>query len=314
MPGVSGNSGSDESSTLLGTVASAIPIVGGIYNAIATGANNRKNREFSQHMYDQQRADSLADWNMNNAYNSPEQQMQRLREAGLNPNLVYGNGAVATSGGEPRSSNFGSYRREAPQVDIPNVMQSMLGLQLQKQQLANLKTQNTVMAADAALKVANTGYTLTKDNLGAFDLAYKQDTRATSMATMQARLRGIEQGNDIALNENDRRNALTASNLRQSAIAVLCGRAETARTLADTKRIYAQISNLEKDGQLKDISIDLEKRGIYPHDPLYMRMLGQFLGSQSSDSNVLNDPGNSLQPGSFLGNLFGTFHKGQKPW
>lgn len=33
-------------------------------------------------------------WNMANYYNSPEMQMQRLKDAGLNPNLVYGNGSV----------------------------------------------------------------------------------------------------------------------------------------------------------------------------------------------------------------------------
>lgn len=36
----------------------------------------------------------LAMWNMTNAYNSPASQMQRLKEAGLNPNLVYGSGNV----------------------------------------------------------------------------------------------------------------------------------------------------------------------------------------------------------------------------
>lgn len=37
---------------------------------------------------------NVALWNMNNAYNTPVEQMKRLREAGLNPNLVYGSGSV----------------------------------------------------------------------------------------------------------------------------------------------------------------------------------------------------------------------------
>lgn len=37
---------------------------------------------------------SLYAWDLNNEYNSPAQQMQRLREAGLNPNLIYGSGSV----------------------------------------------------------------------------------------------------------------------------------------------------------------------------------------------------------------------------
>lgn len=37
----------------------------------------------------QNRKNALADWERQNAYNSPAQQMQRFKEAGLNPNLIY---------------------------------------------------------------------------------------------------------------------------------------------------------------------------------------------------------------------------------
>jgi len=33
-------------------------------------------------------------WSESNAYNAPEAQMERLRQAGLNPNLVYGQGGA----------------------------------------------------------------------------------------------------------------------------------------------------------------------------------------------------------------------------
>ena len=55
----------------------------------------------------------ITGWMMNNAYNDPAAQMQRLKAAGLNPNLVYGNGSVtgnasgsAPSGTMARSSNI----------------------------------------------------------------------------------------------------------------------------------------------------------------------------------------------------------------
>lgn len=37
----------------------------------------------------QNRKNALSDWNRQNAYNAPEQQMKRFQEAGLNPNLIY---------------------------------------------------------------------------------------------------------------------------------------------------------------------------------------------------------------------------------
>lgn len=50
------------------------------------------NRKYGREMYNLQRQHQLEDWHRANKYNSPVQQMQRLREAGLNPNLVYGKG------------------------------------------------------------------------------------------------------------------------------------------------------------------------------------------------------------------------------
>jgi hypothetical protein len=61
-----------------------------LLNNYFTNRLNKKQQAFSLQMYDRQRADALADWNMQNAYNSPSQQMQRYKEAGLNPNLIYG--------------------------------------------------------------------------------------------------------------------------------------------------------------------------------------------------------------------------------
>lgn len=50
-------------------------------------------KEQAQFAYDK----DLEMWNRANEYNAPTAQMARLREAGLNPNLVYGKGATATS-------------------------------------------------------------------------------------------------------------------------------------------------------------------------------------------------------------------------
>lgn len=37
----------------------------------------------------------LAKWQLENAYNSPLEQMKRFKDAGLNPNLIYGNGSAS---------------------------------------------------------------------------------------------------------------------------------------------------------------------------------------------------------------------------
>lgn len=69
--------------------------VGSIANGLFGGAQVRRqlkaNKELAQYQFDLNRKQ----WQAENDYNSPKAQMQRLKEAGLNPNLVYGNGSVS---------------------------------------------------------------------------------------------------------------------------------------------------------------------------------------------------------------------------
>lgn len=69
-------------------------------------------RQFNDNkaMYELQKNDAISFWNMQNEYNSPAQQMSRLSQAGLNPMLVYGNGADNTSGAI-----------STPSVQVPHV-------------------------------------------------------------------------------------------------------------------------------------------------------------------------------------------------
>lgn len=69
--------------------------------SIAAGANmnstlwtNAANEEMQQ----QQNKWNLEQWNRNNAYNHPAAQMQRLKAAGLNPDLLYGQNASGAMG------------------------------------------------------------------------------------------------------------------------------------------------------------------------------------------------------------------------
>lgn len=80
----------------------------GLLGGAAHGRQQRKNiqaqlnadRQLAQYAYNQ----DLDMWRRQNEYNAPTQQMARLREAGLNPHLVYGSGQVAgnTSGQMPK--------------------------------------------------------------------------------------------------------------------------------------------------------------------------------------------------------------------
>lgn len=74
--------------TMVGAgIGAASNAVGGIVGSITSAVLARKNREWNEKM-----------WHMQNEYNTPKAQMQRLREAGLNPNLAYGQLASSNAG------------------------------------------------------------------------------------------------------------------------------------------------------------------------------------------------------------------------
>jgi hypothetical protein len=71
-------------------ITAGASLLGNLFNIGSQNRTNQRQQSVNEQMYNRQRADALADWNMQNAYNSPSQQMQRFKEAGLNPNLIYG--------------------------------------------------------------------------------------------------------------------------------------------------------------------------------------------------------------------------------
>lgn len=59
---------------------------------------NQNQRDWAMDMFNRQNQRDMDFWKMQNSYNDPSAQMQRIKDAGLNPNLIYGNGADAQAG------------------------------------------------------------------------------------------------------------------------------------------------------------------------------------------------------------------------
>lgn len=61
---------------------------------------NEANRKLAQYQWNK----NLEMWNLQNQYNSPAAQMRRFKQAGLNPNLIYGQGNAGNATTLPRYS------------------------------------------------------------------------------------------------------------------------------------------------------------------------------------------------------------------
>ena len=92
-------------------VGGALETFGGDVGSVVAGAfgigsdqlQAEENWKWQQKASDYAFNQNLQMWNLQNAYNDPAAQMERLQKAGLNPNLVYGCGNVTgnTSGSAP---------------------------------------------------------------------------------------------------------------------------------------------------------------------------------------------------------------------
>lgn len=149
--------------------AAATVIAGGT-SAVAQGSMNRKTRKFnaeqaeiqrkwSEKMYNEQNAWNLEMWNKQNEYNSPAQQLQRLRDAGLNP-LYYG--LDGTSAGNISAAQPLGYERASADNQVNPVgvgietasqlMSLQKDIQLKNKQLDKMDEETNALKLDNEFK------------------------------------------------------------------------------------------------------------------------------------------------------------------
>ncbi|AXH76348.1 MAG: DNA pilot protein [Microviridae sp.] len=253
-------------------------------NAVIQSGENAKNRRFANWQYDKQRADALSDYHMQNAYNSPAEQMKRLKEAGLNPNLVYGGGATAT-GGAVRSSSATSPNTSAPKISLGSPAASYLNAKQMQLQNDNLTAQNKVLLEQAKNIATDTAVKQFSSGLKEFDLNFKTENRNRMLyKAEQQNLNLFKQGgltdaqiaNTKARTETEvatrqpKVNQIIQST-SESVQRVLNMRIQAAKTQEEISYIQTQIQNANKDGKLKELEIELKKMGMTWQDPAWQR-------------------------------------------
>lgn len=151
----------DKHSPILSAIAGNIPVVGGLIqgalDARQSRENTRRTIEANKQMAEYAYSKDLEMWNRGNTYNAPQAQMDRLKSAGLNPNLVYGSGAVAgqASGTLPKYN--------APTMDYSHVLPTRIGdavskisqyqdFAVKQAQIDNLNAQRHAIYEDTEIK------------------------------------------------------------------------------------------------------------------------------------------------------------------
>ena len=145
-----------------------VSVVGPALNAMAqvtaAGVSAHENKKamerqfkMNKYMAEWQNEVNKENWQMQNAYNSPSAQMERFRQAGLNPNLVTGTSNSSGNAGSipafdaPRYEAYHSWDKVSDRLpDILNSLMQVAQVKKVEQETANLKTYQRNMNTENA--------------------------------------------------------------------------------------------------------------------------------------------------------------------
>ena len=235
-------------------IAAGAQVASSGLNYAATTSINKKTREWNEKMYGRQREDALADWARSNEYNSPLSQMQRLREAGLNPNLVYGNGANNVS--QPvRSTDVKGWNPHAPAFDLGGIVNTYFGVQQQQQALKNQEAQLRLINSQVDKTDAETTKTLTGNKYLADEILSRIQQR--NVTTENVQLMG-----KLAMNKDQREALRTTQDLELGAKRVLQIGADIAKTEQERRNLISANELLIQNGEMRKLEVLQKKLGL----------------------------------------------------
>lgn len=253
----------------------AIGMGAGLFqNLFNTGQQRKANeqeRQFALGMYNRQRSDALADWQMQNEYNSPAAQMQRFKDAKLNPNLIYGQ---MSQGATVRTSSPGNYSPRAPQVEtsmFANSLMAMYDLMLKQAQTDNLKA-----AADLTRQQREQVRVHTASE--AQEMGFRGALFPTSLEQARETLRKTMVETTVISAQNERAALLNAQTLMKGVQEILLLKLQQANMIQDNEikqrevqRIEQMIELAKKENIIKQFDVDLTEQNKRPGDGFIFR-------------------------------------------
>ena len=132
-------------------------------------------------------ARSVEMWNMQNQYNSPTAQMSRLRQAGLNPNLVYGSGVTGNSAGLAPQYQPAKIQRATMEpyhgwnLGLSDAASMYMAMRQNKAQVENMEAQNKLIKEQARTEGIRQGNIAMATARSGFDLDLARELKDVSV-------------------------------------------------------------------------------------------------------------------------------------
>jgi hypothetical protein len=207
---------------------------------------NDQNVEEARRVMEEQRSHALQDWDKVTSYNTPLQQMERYRNAGLNPQLIYGSAQNSPSA-MVKNTSQGAGRRDAGEV-VNAIQGSTSAVNTALNQYMSVKS----LENDTNLKNAQIL------NLSSQSDKTKQDTKLTKERwdelVMQPMFKRLEMQANI-MKTDKQRFGMPSQDMAQTRY-----RKGTENVEANIEYIREKTSLLRQEGKLKQSDIDTMER------------------------------------------------------
>lgn len=221
-------------------------------------------------------------WIAQQLYNHPKQQIARLKDAGLNPALMYpsGNSGNASSAPDVVKRQPTDYQGVRSAGNVLSNYQAIRSSEINNsavlQQIEVAKEEQRNKAADTILKGAQTAGVQSSTATNDFERQRAQDNLGFYVQQQSELARKGKLDNDVTAKQLGYMDANQALQIREGEERIL-------KSMQDRRESGQRISKIEQDKAIGDFELYLNSIGLTKSDPVYARTLGQFIDKARKD-------------------------------
>ena len=152
-------------------LSAGIGALGGVFGSLFGKKSQDDTNKASMELAEYQYSKNLEMWNRQNAYNTPSNQVKRIKAAGLNPALLYGSGSVANTASDAPKYEAPKLRAYTNFGDLGASYLSQIPLQVA--QVRNLDANSALTDQKTKTEIQETGLRLLQKQIAIIDRSIK---------------------------------------------------------------------------------------------------------------------------------------------
>lgn len=233
-----------------GLISGGLGAIGSIFSNNSQKKENERNREFAEYMYDRQYDNSIKVWNMQNKYDLPSAQKQRLIDAGLNPDLMYSGKGVSPSpnlqaavAGSPSSGSLPGYGGVAEAFNQGRLLDAQIrnidaNTEKTKSETEGQGFQNEILKSDASFRDALNSGQVDVQGVTVKNLSKDLDVKDANIGVLRQQVINMQKQVEV-FNQTISESSQRISNMKLDAI---CKQIDNYIKFASAEDVIARIA------------------------------------------------------------------------